>query len=48
MKSFKILFVLLFISQITFAQSIVNLINRADSFFDTMDKGNFVGGTRLF
>ncbi len=41
MKSFKILFVLLFISQITFAQSIVNLINRADSFFDTMDKGNF-------
>jgi len=41
MKSFKILFVLLFISQITFAQSIVNLINRADLFFDTMDKGNF-------
>ncbi len=41
MKSFKILFVLLLISQITFAQSIVNLINRADSFFDTMDKGNF-------
>ncbi|MCF8453877.1 MAG: DUF3887 domain-containing protein [Pedobacter sp.] len=41
MKSFKILFVLLFISQITFAQSIVNLINRADSFFDTLDKGNF-------
>ncbi len=41
MKSFKILFVLLLISQITFAQSIVNLINRADLFFDTMDKGNF-------
>jgi len=41
MKSFKILFVLLFISQITFAQSIVSLINRADLFFDTMDKGNF-------
>lgn len=41
MKSFKILFILLFISQITFAQSIVNLINRADSFFDAMDKGNF-------
>jgi dienelactone hydrolase len=41
MKSFKILFVLLFISQISFAQSIVSLINRADSFFDTMDKGNF-------
>lgn len=41
MKSFKILFILLFISQITFGQSIVNLINRADSFFDAMDKGNF-------
>jgi dienelactone hydrolase len=41
MKSFKILFILLFISQVTFAQGIVNLINRADSFFDTMDKGNF-------
>ncbi len=41
MKSFKILFILLFISQITFGQSIVNLINRADSFFDSMDKGNF-------
>lgn len=32
---------MLFISQVTFAQGIVNLINRADSFFDTMDKGNF-------
>ena len=41
MKSFKILIVLLFISQLSFAQSIVNLINRADSFFETMDKGNF-------
>ena len=41
MKSFKILFILLFISQVTFAQGIVNLINRADSFFDSMDKGNF-------
>lgn len=41
MKSFKILIVFLFISQLTFAQSIVNLINRADLFFDTMDKGNF-------
>lgn len=41
MKSFKILIVLLFISQLTFAQSIVNLINRADLFFDTMDKDKF-------
>jgi len=41
MKSFKIIIALLFISQFTFAQSIINLINRADSFFDTMDKGKF-------
>ena len=41
MKTFKILFIFLFISQVTFAQSIVNLINRADLFFETMDKGNF-------
>ncbi|SKB71250.1 alpha/beta fold hydrolase [Daejeonella lutea] len=41
MKSFKILIALLFISQITFAQSIISLINRADAFFDTMDKGKF-------
>lgn len=41
MKSFKLIIALLFISQITFAQGIMNLINRADSFFDTMDKGNF-------
>ena len=41
MKSFKLIIALLFISQITFGQSIINLINRADSFFDTMDKGNF-------
>lgn len=41
MKSFKLIIAFLFISQITFAQSIVNLINRADSFFDTMDKGKF-------
>lgn len=41
MKSFKLIIALLFVSQITFGQSIINLINRADSFFDTMDKGNF-------
>ncbi|WP_411273539.1 alpha/beta fold hydrolase [Daejeonella sp.] len=41
MKSCKIIIALLFISQITFAQSIISLINRADSFFDTMDKGKF-------
>jgi dienelactone hydrolase len=41
MKSLKLIVALLFISQITFAQSIINLINRADSFFDTMDKGKF-------
>lgn len=41
MKSFKILIVFLFISQLSFGQSIVNLINRADLFFDTMDKGKF-------
>ncbi|MES2875630.1 MAG: alpha/beta fold hydrolase [Bacteroidota bacterium] len=41
MKIFKLIIALLFISQITFAQSIISLINRADSFFDTMDKGKF-------
>lgn len=41
MKSFKLIIALLFVSQITFGQSIISLINRADSFFDTMDKGNF-------
>lgn len=41
MKSFKLIITLLFISQITFAQSIISLINRADVFFDTMDKGKF-------
>ena len=41
MKSFKLIIALLLVSQITFGQSIINLINRADSFFDTMDKGNF-------
>lgn len=41
MKSFKLFVILLFISQLSFAQSIVALINRADQFFDTMDKGKF-------
>lgn len=41
MKSFKLLVILLFISQLSFGQSIVALINRADLFFDTMDKGKF-------
>ncbi len=41
MKSFKLILAFLFISQITFAQSIISLINRADAFFDTMDKGKF-------
>lgn len=41
MKSFKLIIALLFISQITFAQSIISLMNRADAFFDTMDKGKF-------
>lgn len=41
MKSFKLIIALLFISQLTFAQSIISLINRADAFFDTMDKGKF-------
>lgn len=41
MKSFKLFVILLFISHFTFAQSIVNLISRADQFFDTLDKGKF-------
>ncbi|MEJ7779321.1 MAG: alpha/beta fold hydrolase [Daejeonella sp.] len=41
MRSFKLFIILLFISQITFAQSIVSLISRADMFFDSMDKGKF-------
>ena len=41
MKSVKIIIALLFLSQATFAQSIISLINRADSFFATMDSGKF-------
>lgn len=41
MKSFKILLVLLFISHLSFAQSIVSLINRADQFFETMNQDKF-------
>lgn len=41
MKPFKLIIAFLLISQFTFAQSIVSLINRADSFFDTLDKGKF-------
>ena len=41
MKSFKIIVGLVFLSQMAFSQSIISLINRADSFFDTMDKGKF-------
>lgn len=41
MKYFKIIIALLFLSQITFAQSIISLINRADSFFETMNNGKF-------
>ncbi len=41
MKSFKIIIALLFLSQITFAQSIISLINRADSFFETMNNEKF-------
>lgn len=48
MKSFKLLVTLLFISHITFAQSIVSLINRADQFFDTMDKGKFEEAHNFF
>ena len=48
MKFTKIIITLLFISQITFAQSIVSLINRADLFFDTMDKGKFAEAHGFF
>lgn len=48
MKSFKLLVVLLFICHSGFSQSIVNLINRADQFFDTMDKGNFEEAHNFF
>jgi fermentation-respiration switch protein FrsA (DUF1100 family) len=41
MKFFKLLLAILFFSQIASAQNIVNMINRADTFFDTMDKGKF-------
>ncbi len=41
MKSFKLIFTLLLLSQLSYAQSIVNLIGRADQFFATMDEGKF-------
>lgn len=41
MKPLKLIIAFLFISQFTFAQNIVNMINRADMFFDAMDKGKF-------
>lgn len=41
MRSFKIIFTLLLISQLCFAQSIVNLIGRADQFFVAMADGKF-------
>jgi hypothetical protein len=41
MRSFRIIIVLLFVGQAAFAQSIVNLINRADLFFETMSQGQF-------
>ena len=41
MKSFKLFLILLFISQLSFGQNILALINRADQFFDTMNKGKF-------
>lgn len=41
MKSLKVLFVLLFISHLSFSQSVVSLMNRADQFFETMNQGKF-------
>lgn len=41
MKFLKILFVLLFISHLSFSQSVVSLMNRADQFFETMNQGKF-------
>jgi dienelactone hydrolase len=41
MKFVKTLLVLLLISQLSFSQSVVSLMNRADQFFQTMSEGNF-------
>lgn len=41
MKFFKILIVLLFISHLSFSQSVISLMNRADQFFETMNQGKF-------
>jgi dienelactone hydrolase len=41
MKFLKILFVLLFISHLSFSQSVISLMNRADQFFETMNQGKF-------
>lgn len=42
MKFLKVLFVLLFISHLSFSQSVISLMNRADQFFETMNQGKFV------
>lgn len=41
MNFLKVLIVLLFISHLSFAQSVVSLMNRADQFFETMNQGKF-------
>jgi len=41
MKFLKVLFVLLFISHLSFSQSVISLMNRADQFFETMNQGKF-------
>lgn len=41
MKFIKALFVLLFISHLSFSQNVFSLMNRADQFFETMNQGKF-------
>jgi len=41
MKFLKTLFVLLLISHLSFSQSVISLMNRADQFFETMNQGKF-------
>lgn len=41
MKFLKVLFILLFVSHLSFSQSVVSLMNRADQFFETMNQGKF-------
>ncbi|HXI00509.1 MAG TPA: alpha/beta fold hydrolase [Sphingobacteriaceae bacterium] len=48
MKKYLILIIALFITEIAFSQSILNLINRSNEFLDTLEKGKFEDAQNFF